>query len=109
MAVPTIVKIPEPMTAPIPSEVRLSQPSDFFRWTSAPSQSEISWSMFLRRNKDEGNQTLRCSGKFGWAILPQEDRGFRFFHYSSPDGETWKRLCRFELSIALDEFFCSAT
>src|SRR5260221_14148498 len=61
MAVPTIVKIPEPMTAPMPREVRLSQPKDFFNRNSAPSQSEISWSMFLRRKSDEATQALRSS------------------------------------------------
>src|SRR5260221_13970024 len=61
MAVPTIVKIPEPMTAPMPREVRLSQPKDFFNRNSAPSQSEISWSMFLRRKKDEATQALRSN------------------------------------------------
>src|SRR5260221_8791060 len=73
MAVPTTVKIPEPMTAPIPSEVRLSQPSDFFNRRSGSSASEISWSIFLtrnspeptrhhptaRRNEERGNSTLR--------------------------------------------------
>src|SRR6266404_2751738 len=61
MAVPTIVKIPEPITAPIPREVRLSQPKDFFNRNSAPSQSEISWSMFLRRKSDEATQALRSN------------------------------------------------
>src|SRR5260221_11161281 len=61
MAVPTIVKIPEPMTAPMPREVRLSQPKDFFNRNSAPSQSEISWSMFLRRKRDEATQALRSN------------------------------------------------
>src|SRR6516225_746036 len=60
IAVPTMVKMPDPMTAPMPSDVRLTQPSDFFRRNSAPSQSEISWSMFLRRKRDEGNQYLRA-------------------------------------------------
>ncbi len=27
-----MVKIPEPITAPMPSDVRLSQPSDFFKF-----------------------------------------------------------------------------
>src|SRR6267142_3418867 len=61
MAVPTMVKIPEPMTAPMPREVRLSQPKDFFNRNSAPSQSEISWSMFLRRKSDEATQALRSN------------------------------------------------
>ena len=42
MAVPTTVKIPDPITAPMPSDVRLSQPSDFFRRISGLSASEIS-------------------------------------------------------------------
>src|SRR5713226_6567693 len=61
MAVPTIVKIPEPMTALMPREVRLSQPNDFFNRNSAPSQSEISWSMFLRRKSDEATRALRSN------------------------------------------------
>src|SRR5258708_21938172 len=47
------VKIPEPMTAPIPREVRLNHPSDFFNRRSGSSASEISWSMFLTRNSPE--------------------------------------------------------
>src|SRR5258706_16362922 len=58
MAVPTRVKMPEPITAPMPREVRLSQPKDFFNRNSAPSQSEISWSMFLRRKSDEATRAL---------------------------------------------------
>src|SRR5258707_3363575 len=61
MAVPTMVKMPEPITAPMPREVRLSQPKDFFNRNSAPSQSEISWSMFLRRKSDEATQALRSN------------------------------------------------
>jgi hypothetical protein len=73
MAVPTTVKIPEPMTAPIPREVRLNQPSDFFNRRSGSSASEINWSIFFTRNSPEstrhhptamrieerGNSTLR--------------------------------------------------
>src|SRR5215475_6328307 len=62
MAVPTIVKMPEPMTAPMPREVRLSQPSDFLSLISAPSQSEMSWSMSLQRNSGEATQVLRRCG-----------------------------------------------
>src|SRR5271155_4936942 len=51
MAVPMIVKIPEPITAPIPSDVRLSHPSDFFSCFSRISESEISRSIsFLRKS-----------------------------------------------------------
>src|ERR1700676_984306 len=56
MAVPTTVKIPEPMTAPIPREVRLSHPSDFFNRRSGSSASEINWSIFLTRNSPEPNR-----------------------------------------------------
>ena len=56
IAVPTTVKIPEPMTAPIPREVRLSQPSDFFNRRSGSSASEISLSMFLTRNSPESTR-----------------------------------------------------
>src|SRR5262249_11099251 len=59
MAVPTIVKMPEPMTAPMPREVRLSQPRDFLSLISAPSQSEMSWSMSLQRNNGEATRALR--------------------------------------------------
>jgi hypothetical protein len=42
MAVPITVKIPEPITAPMPSAVKLTQPSDFFNPTSAFSESDNS-------------------------------------------------------------------
>src|SRR5262249_2233578 len=71
MAVPMMVKMPEPMTAPMPREVRLSQPRDFLRRNSAPSQSEMSWSMFLRRKSgDDANRALR----FGPARRKQKHR-----------------------------------
>src|SRR6202043_2013903 len=51
MAVPTMVKIPEPITAPMPSEVRLSQPRDFFNRFSGCCESVMSWSIsFLRKS-----------------------------------------------------------
>src|SRR6266567_2464887 len=59
MAVPMIVKMPEPMTAPIPSEVRLSQPRDFFNRTSAFSESDMSWSIPLQRKSCEATHLLR--------------------------------------------------
>src|SRR5258707_155305 len=59
IAVPTTVKIPEPITAPMPSEVRLSHPSDFFNRISAFSESDSSWSMFLHRNSGDATQALR--------------------------------------------------
>ena len=59
IAVPTMVKIPEPITAPIPRDVRLSQPSDFFNRTSAFSESDNSWSMPLQRKRGVATRTLR--------------------------------------------------
>src|SRR6266852_6313627 len=56
MAVPTTVKIPDPMTAPIPREVRLSQPRVFFRRRSGSSESEINRSIFLTRNSPESTR-----------------------------------------------------
>src|SRR5215469_4847394 len=58
MAVPMTVKMPEPITAPIPSEVRLSQPSDFLSRFSGRSESEISWSMLLVRKSCGSNRHL---------------------------------------------------
>src|SRR6266404_3719008 len=64
IAVPMIVKIPEPMTAPMPSDVRLSHPRDFFNRTSAFSQSDSSWSMLLLRKCCDPTHALRShSGK----------------------------------------------
>ncbi len=48
MAVPMTVKIPEPMTAPIPSAVSETGPSVFLRACSGASESEISLSIDLR-------------------------------------------------------------
>src|SRR5258706_6500601 len=51
MAVPTTVKMPEPITAPMPNEVSAMGPSVFFRRVSGLSESEISLSMdFLPKN-----------------------------------------------------------
>ena len=48
MAVPTTVKIPEPITAPIPNAVSDHGPSVFFSRRSGSSDSEISLSMDLQ-------------------------------------------------------------
>jgi len=51
MAVPITVKIPEPITAPIPSAVSDHGPRDFFSRCSGSSESEISLSMdFLAKS-----------------------------------------------------------
>jgi hypothetical protein len=51
MAVPTTVKMPEPMTAPMPRAVRATGPSVFFRLCSGRSESDMSLSMdFLAKS-----------------------------------------------------------
>jgi hypothetical protein len=47
MAVPMTVKMPEPITAPMPSAVSETGPSVFFRLRSGSSDSEISLSIDL--------------------------------------------------------------
>src|ERR1700734_2647886 len=59
IAVPTMVKMPEPITAPIPREVRLSQPRDFLSFTSACSESERSGSMVLQLKSWDAARYLR--------------------------------------------------
>jgi len=49
MAVPMTVKIPDPMTAPMPSAVSETGPSVFFSAFSGSSESEISLSIDLVR------------------------------------------------------------
>src|ERR1700739_2184218 len=65
IAVPTTVKIPEPITAPMPSDVRLSHPSDFFNRISAFSESDSNWSMLLQRNSGDATQALRSHPRPG--------------------------------------------
>jgi len=50
MAVPTTVKMPEPMTAPMPRAVSDHGPRVFFSRCSGSSDSEISLSMDLQQN-----------------------------------------------------------
>jgi hypothetical protein len=50
MAVPMTVKIPEPMTAPMPSAVSDHGPRDFLSECSGSSESRISLSIDLRAN-----------------------------------------------------------
>jgi hypothetical protein len=49
IAVPTTVKMPEPMTAPMPSEVSETGPRVFFRRVSGFSDSVMSLSMDLQQ------------------------------------------------------------
>src|SRR5882762_778896 len=54
-----MVKMPDPMTAPMPSEVKLSHPRDFFNRTSAFSESDMSWSIPLQRKSSDPTHALR--------------------------------------------------
>jgi hypothetical protein len=58
MAVPMTVKMPEPMTAPMPSAVSDQGPSDFFSAFSGSSDSRISLSMDLRASSWLGRAVL---------------------------------------------------
>ena len=64
-AVPIIVKIPEPMTAPIPSAVSESGPSVFFRLVSGFSDSVMSLSMDLQQKAWLGRIQLLYAGSEG--------------------------------------------
>jgi hypothetical protein len=59
MAVPTTVKMPEPMTAPMPSPVSDHGPRVFFSRCSGSSDSEISLSMDLHAKSWFARVTLR--------------------------------------------------
>src|ERR1700747_149769 len=63
IAVPITVKIPEPITAPMPSEVKLTAPSDFFSRFSGSCESEISLSMSLVRKICAPNRHLPVQRK----------------------------------------------
>ena len=63
IAVPITVKIPEPITAPMPSEVKLTAPSDFFSRLSGSCESEISLSMSLVRKICAPNRHLPLKRK----------------------------------------------
>jgi hypothetical protein len=68
MAVPMTVKMPEPMTAPIPRAVSEMGPSDFFNACSAHSESLISLSMDLRaKSCDRGAAPAEGSGQHEYA------------------------------------------
>jgi hypothetical protein len=58
MAVPMTVKMPEPMTAPMPRAVSDQGPSDFLSAFSGSSESRISLSMDLRANSWLGSAVL---------------------------------------------------
>jgi hypothetical protein len=58
MAVPMTVKIPEPITAPMPKAVRDQGPSVFFKACSGSSESRISLSIDLRASSWLGRAIL---------------------------------------------------
>jgi len=58
MAVPMTVKMPEPMTAPMPSAVSDQGPSDFLSACSGSSDSRISLSMDLQASSWLGSAVL---------------------------------------------------
>ena len=58
MAVPTTVKMPEPITAPMPRAVREMGPRVFFNLRSGSSESEISLSMDLQQKSWLSRETL---------------------------------------------------
>ena len=73
MAVPMTVKMPEPITAPMPSAVSDQGPSDFFSACSGSSESRISLSMDLRATSWLGSRVL---------LVPQTAGcEFAFFNY----------------------------
>src|SRR6266436_9782885 len=63
MAVPTTVKIPDPITAPMPRAVSDTGPSVFFNLRSGSSESEISLSMYLQQKS--WLPELSCSPALG--------------------------------------------
>src|SRR6266480_2671538 len=63
MAVPTTVKIPDPMTAPMPRAVNDTGPRVFFNLRSGSSESEISLSMDLQQKS--WLPELSCSPALG--------------------------------------------
>src|SRR6202035_1625474 len=77
IAVPITVKIPEPITAPMPSAVRLTQPNDFLNPTSAFSESDNSWSMLLQRKRSDATHTLQSLLDSPGAIGPGESNSRR--------------------------------
>ena len=80
MAVPMTVKMPEPMTAPIPRAVRETGPRDFLRECSGRSESEMSLSMDLvakicrarAKSSSTGMRRIDCN----WWLKSQGSGGF---------------------------------
>jgi len=66
MAVPTMVKIPEPMTAPMPSAVSDQGPRLFFSARSGSSESLMSLSIDLRAKNWLGSAGLLAIAAFSY-------------------------------------------
>jgi len=73
MAVPMTVKMPEPMTAPMPRAVSDQGPSDFFSAFSGSSDSRMSLSMDLQASSWLGSAVLlECRPSHGTSRLNEE-------------------------------------
>src|SRR5450631_239161 len=75
MAVPMTVKMPEPITAPIPSAVRDHGPRVFLSECSGSSDSLMSLSIDLRANSWLGRAVL-LKPPVAWILSPDFVRGF---------------------------------
>src|SRR5947209_3286969 len=71
-AVPVTVKMPEPITAPIPSAVRLNAPRDFFKRWAGSSDAATSWSMLLVRKSGFIGRVRRSRPAAGRCRLSRE-------------------------------------
>jgi hypothetical protein len=74
MAVPMTVKMPEPMTAPIPRAVRETGPRVLVRACSGRSESEISLSIDFVRKIWRGSGALRIFSFIGIQNLHENGR-----------------------------------
>jgi len=77
MAVPMTVKMPEPMTAPMPRAVRDQGPRDFFSAFPGSSDSRISLSMDLQASSWLGSAVLLLSCSVPAQDLPGDKLSHR--------------------------------
>ena len=93
IAVPMTVKMPDPMTAPIPSAVSDHGPRDFFSACSGSSDSRISLSMDLQASSWLGSAVLLvpCGGGLlkGYRVLLRGGAGEGSF---KPSAVSFQRL-----------------
>src|SRR5437588_7402239 len=82
MAVPTTVKMPEPITAPMPSAVSETGPNVFFNLRSGSSASEISLSIDLQQKS--WLLEVRTTSLDGGSLVVGCDKGS-----GSPEPSTW--------------------